>query len=240
MMQAAAYRQGLYDDGEVDPFAPVVFAALDTDTREWDTEIVDAARMDEWARLAFVRLDELKEWLEDDTLPEPEYNPGDWQCRSCPFLTVCGNVEPEPAGPARTVAEFAESVRGFGVAEAMFDEKGKKAERQSMAAYLVESELPRLTVEQDGQEHTVSLRTTPKTDVDLKLLATLLSREDYERVVAYKVSHTVAVKSEPLAKHLCPAYGYIIELAQQGCPYCTADAGAPVNAEACDCAGATL
>ena len=55
-----------------------------------------------------------------------------------------------------------------------------------MAAYLVESELPRLTVEQDGQEHTVSLRTTPKTDVDLKLLATLLSREDYERVVAYK------------------------------------------------------
>ena len=68
-----------------------------------------------------------------------------------------------------------------------------------MAAYLVESELPRLTVEQDGQEHTVSLRTTPKTDVDLKLLATLLSREDYERVVAYKVSHTVAVKSEPLA-----------------------------------------
>ena len=199
MMQAAAYRLGLYNDDEIDADAPVVFAALDTDTREWDTEIVDAARMDEWARLAFVRLDELKEWLEDDTLPEPEYNPGDWQCRSCPFLTVCGNVEPEPAGPARTVAEFAESVRGFGVADAMFDEKGKKAERQSMAAYLVESELPRLTVEQDGQEHTVSLRTTPKTDVDLKLLATLLSREDYERVVAYKVSHTVAVKSEPLA-----------------------------------------
>ena len=95
----------------------------------------------------------------------------------------------------------------------MFDEKGKKAERQRMAAYLVESELPRLTVEQDGQEHTVSLRTTPKTDVDLKLLATLLSREDYERVVAYKVSHTVAVKSEPLAD------------------------AEPVNAEACDCAG---
>ena len=213
MMQASAYRLGLVSAGEIDPDAPIVFAALDTDTREWDTEIVDAERMREWMRLAYVRLDELKEWLEDSTLPEPEYNPGDWQCRSCPFLTVCGNVEPEPAGPARTASEFAESVRGFGVADAMFDEKGKKAERQRMAAYLVESELPRLTVEQDGMEHTVSLRTTPKTDVDLKLLATLLSREDYERVVAYKVSHTVAVKSEPLAD------------AEQ------------VNAEACDCAG---
>ena len=199
MMQAAAYRVGLVIANEIDPNAPVVFAALDTDTREWDTETVSPHRMEEWSNLAFVRLDELSEWLDDDTLPEPEYNPGDWQCRSCPFLTVCGNVEPEPAGDAHTVAEFADAVRGFQIAEVNGDEKGKKAERQSMAAYLVESELPRLTVEQDGQEHTVSLRTTPKTDVDLKLLATLLSREDYERVVAYKVSHTVAVKSEPLA-----------------------------------------
>ena len=132
----------------------------------------------------------LKVWLEVGVQPEPEYNPGDWQCRSCPFLTVCGNVEPEPAGDAHTVAEFADAVRGFQIAEVNGDEKGKKAERQSMAAYLVESELPRLTVEQDGQEHTVSLRTTPKTDVDLKLLATLLSREDYERVVALQsVAH---------------------------------------------------
>ena len=199
MMQAAAYRLGLVIAAEIDPDAPVIFAALDTDTREWDTETVSPRRMEEWALLAFVRLDELKEWLEDGTLPEPEYNPGDWQCRSCPFLTICGNVEPEPAGDAHTVAEFADAVRGFQIAEVNGDEKGKKAERQSMAAYLVESELPRLTVEQDGQEHTVSLRTTPKTDVDLKLLATLLSREDYERVVAYKVSHTVAVKSEPMA-----------------------------------------
>ena len=186
---------------------------MDTDTREWDTEIVDAERMGQWIDLAAARLTELQNDLLDGNQPEPEYNPGDWQCRSCPFLTVCGNVEPEPAGDAHTVAEFADAVRGFQIAEVNGDEKGKKAERQSMAAYLVESELPRLTVEQDGQEHTVSLRTTPKTDVDLKLLATLLSREDYERVVEYKVSHTVAVKSEPLAD------------------------AEPVNPGACDCAG---
>ena len=86
---------------EIDPDAPVVFAALDTDTREWDTETVDISNAcEEWMRCWHLfRLDELKEWLEDGTQPEPEYNPGDWQCRSCPFLTVCGNVEPEPAGP---------------------------------------------------------------------------------------------------------------------------------------------
>ena len=213
MMQAAAYRRGLLAAGEISTDARVVFAVLDTDTREWDYETVAADRMREWSMLAAARLDVLRDDLAADRQPEPEYNPGDWQCRSCPFLTVCGNVEPEPAGDAHTVAEFADAVRGFQIAEVNGDEKGKKAERQSMAAYLVESELPRLTVEQDGQEHTVSLRTTPKTDVDLKLLATLLSHEDYERVVAYKVSHTVAVKSEPLAD------------------------AEPVNAEACDCAG---
>ena len=199
MMQAAIYRRGLYNDDQIDLSAPVIFATLDTDTREWDYEAVDPTRVDMWAGVAEERLTELRNVLLADRQPEPEYNPGDWQCRSCPFLTVCGNVEPEPAGDAHTLAEFADAVRGFQIAEVNGDEKGKKAERQSMAAYLVESELPRLTVEQDGQEHTVSLRTTPKTDVDLKLLATLLSREDYERVVAYKVSHTVAVKSEPLA-----------------------------------------
>ena len=200
MMQAGIYRQGLRVLGEIDTDAPVVFANLDTDTREWDYEIVTASRMAEWTQLAYTRLTELRNDLLADRLPEPEYNPGDWQCRSCPFLTVCGNVEPEPAGPARTAAEFADAVRGFQIADVNGDEKGKKAERQSMAAYLVESELPRLTVEQDGMAHTVSLRTTPKTDVDLPLLATLLSREDYARVVSYKESHTVAVKSEPLAQ----------------------------------------
>ena len=215
MMQAAAYRAGLILSGEIDFRAPVIFAALDTDTREWDTETVDAERMGQWIDLAAARLTELQNDLLDGNQPEPEYNPGDWQCRSCPFLTVCGNVEPEmPAGDAHTVAEFADAVLRIPVLlRSTDDEKGKKAERQSMATYLVESELPRLTVEQDGQEHTVSLRTTPKTDVDLKLLATLLSRKDYERVVAYKVSHTVAVKSEPLAD------------------------AEPVNAGVCDCAG---
>ena len=207
MMQAAIYRRGLYNDDQIDLSAPVIFASLDTDTREWDYEAVDPARVDMWAGVARERLTELRNDLLADRQPEPEYNPGDWQCRSCPFLTVCGNVEPEPAGDAHTVAEFADAVRGFQIAEVNGDEKGKKAERQSMAAYLVESELPRLTVEQDGMEHTVSLRTTPKTDVDLKLLATLLSREDYERVVAYKVSHTVAVKSEPLAQPVRPICG---------------------------------
>ena len=37
MMQASAYRLGLLALGEIDTDAPIVFAALDTDTREWDT-----------------------------------------------------------------------------------------------------------------------------------------------------------------------------------------------------------
>ena len=199
MMQAAAYRLGLYNDGEIDADAPVVFAALDTDTREWDTEIVDAERMREWMALAYNRLDELKVWLEVGVQPEPEYNPGDWQCRSCPFLTVCGNVEPELPSHPQTLIEFQCAVEEFQIVKADGNKKREAEERQLMAAFLLENEYPKLTVEQGGYSHTVSLRTTPKTDVDLKLLATLLSREDYERVVAYKVSHTVAVKSEPLA-----------------------------------------
>ena len=81
------------------------------------------------------------------------------------------------------------------------------------------------------QEHTVSLRTTPKTDVDLKLLATLLSREDYERVVAYKVSHTVAVKSEPLAQPERPICGDSDHRHTGPCELYAKPAGP------CDCAG---
>ena len=106
--------------------------------------------------LAYNRLDELKVWLEVGVQPEPEYNPGDWQCRSCPFLTVCGNVEPEPAGPARTLAEFVDSLDGYQVADANDDEKGKKAERQSMASYLVDKELARLITVRDRVRSTPS------------------------------------------------------------------------------------
>ena len=199
MMQAAAYHFGLAALGEIDRDAPVIFASLDTDTREWDYEAIDTARVSAWREAAIERLLGLRYALTNGNQPEPEYNPGDWQCRSCPFLTVCGNVEPEPAGKVESMTGFMASVEGFNVAKDSGSKKWEAAERQLMAGYLIDNEYPKLTVEQDGQEHTVSLRTTPKTDVDLKLLATLLSREDYERVVAYKVSHTVAVKSEPLA-----------------------------------------
>ena len=82
-------------------------------------------------------------------MPEPEYNPGDWQCRSCPFLTVCGNVEPEPAGSMQHTVDLLFAldslVRGFQIAEANGDEKGKKAERQLHGGNTwSNNELPRL------------------------------------------------------------------------------------------------
>ena len=87
--QAACYSLGLY--GEV---RDVVIATLDTGSRQWDYEVVPAARAERAWDAACLRLSALADHHEacgpdPEALPERDFEASDWQCRRCPYLNLC-------------------------------------------------------------------------------------------------------------------------------------------------------
>ncbi len=90
----AAAQAALYTLGEFGEMRDAMIATMDTGNRTWDWERIPADRLER-------ALQDTCEWLGDlgahhvqngpdpDALPERDFSANSWQCRSCPFLTVC-------------------------------------------------------------------------------------------------------------------------------------------------------
>ena len=107
--QAACYSLGLYGECR-----DVVIATLDTGARQWDYEVIPAARAERAWRNASGRLEALAEHHalsgpDPEALPNRDFTASDWQCQRCPYLNLCQPGEaalrqrptptPEPAEP---------------------------------------------------------------------------------------------------------------------------------------------
>ena len=96
--QAAIYSLGTF--GEM---RDAVIACMDTGSRTWAHEVIPAERLDRALQDTFRRLEPLVSHHalhgpDPDSLPDRDFQAGNWQCRSCPFLDVCqpgGEVESE-------------------------------------------------------------------------------------------------------------------------------------------------
>ena len=187
LTQAGVYRLGLVEGKEVAPLTPLVFAIMDTDTRQWDLDFVEPQHGDAAAIAAGERLAVLKADLQAGRLPKPEYEPGAPECQRCPMVTVCGNGgEPTPEWNASNDEEFEnltlrfEQARDDGHSDATL-----RSMRHGMAEYL-----QRMGKQRQGRVTLV--RRTP-TNVDYKRLAELLSPEQYAEVVSQAEQWTVQV-----------------------------------------------
>ena len=100
--QAACYSLGLFGECR-----DVVIATLDTGARQWDYEVIPAARAERAWRNASGRLEALAEHHalsgpDPEALPERDFTAADWQCQRCPYLNLC---QPGEAEAAETDAE---------------------------------------------------------------------------------------------------------------------------------------
>ena len=102
---ASVAQAAFYTLGEFGQMRDAVIATMDTGSRTWDWERIPAERLERALQDACERLGELAahhvlKGPDPDALPQRDFSAGSWQCRSCPFLTVClPGMEEEGDGP---------------------------------------------------------------------------------------------------------------------------------------------
>ena len=195
--QAAFYTLGTY--GEL---RDVVIATMDTGNRTWDYERIPADRLERALQDACARLGELaahhvQNGADPDALPERDFTASSWQCRSCPFLTVClpgaaeGDEETEDEGKEVTDEEAREAVAAYAKAQVAVKEpdKAKRAALDTLKAWMRQQGDTKATV--GGK--TVSLVQTTRYSVNHRKLNEALDPETRAGIVTESESEYVRV-----------------------------------------------
>ena len=195
--QAAFYTLGTYGD-----LRDVVIATMDTGTRTWDYERIPADRLERALQNACAWLGELGahhalNGADPDALPERDFTASTWQCRSCPFLSVClpgaeeGDEETEDEGKEVTDAEAREAVAAYSAAQNSIKEpeKAKRTALDTLKAWMRRQNDTKATV--NGR--TVSLVQTKRYSTNYRRLNELLDPEVRAEVVTESESEYVRV-----------------------------------------------
>ena len=204
--QAACYSLGLY--GEV---RDVVIATLDTGSRQWDYELIPAARAERAWDAACLRLSALAEHHEacgpdPEALPERDFGASDWQCQRCPYLNLC---QPgEAAGQANEDGEDdqdeAEPVSDEAAQAALLDyeqaqsqikasDQDKRTALKTLQRWLDTKGEAKARLEGSAKTRTVGMVTSRRYAVDHKRLNALLDPEQRAEIVTEQVSEYVRV-----------------------------------------------
>jgi len=199
--QAACYSLGLFGECR-----DVVIATLDTGSRTWDYELIPADRAAGAWRNATARLEELAEHHalngpDPETLPERDFSAADWQCKRCPYLTLC---QPGGAGEAEDDAEPAEPVsdeqarealRGYERAQARIKslEADKRGALKTLQHWLKRKGATKARLEGSTKTRAVGMVQSRRYSVDHKRLNALLAPEQRAEIVTENVSEYLRV-----------------------------------------------
>ena len=196
--QAAFYTLGTFGD-----VRDVVIATMDTGSRQWDYEVIPAARLGK-------ALERACEWLgqlaahhvlngpDPDALPERDFSAGDWQCRYCPFLNTClpGAASEAEADEGPEIKEVCETDARDAVAayteahEALKEpERAKRAALDTLKAWMRRQGDAKTTIE----SRTVSLVQSKRYSVNYRKLNALLDPESRAEIVTESESEYVRV-----------------------------------------------
>lgn len=179
------------------------FEVLNTDTGErhteviaFDTESFESLRVKWGVGLSLIR---------QGKLPQPDYNGGDWHCSPtyCRYSSICPSGQARQKTPATGLSGVS-VIDGRGdpeldaAAEAWRDADEVAREAQAVkddAKAVLEAALTASgagAMSLDGL--TVSVQSRKSDSVDKKLLASLLSPQDYARVVTSRESSFVVIR----------------------------------------------
>ena len=199
---AAVAQAAFYTLGEFGEMRPVVIATMDTGNRTWDWERIPAERLEKALQDACGWLGELaahhvQNGPDPDALPDRDFTTESWQCRSCPFLTVClpGAAEagevPEVEGEEVTDEEAREAVAAYAEAQDSIKEpeKAKRTALNTLKAWMRGQGDAKATI--NGRK--VSLVRTTRYSVNHRKLNELLGPESRADVVTESESEYVRV-----------------------------------------------
>ena len=200
--QAAFYTLGAF--GEM---RDAVIATMDTGSRSWDYEVIPAHRLERALHDACGRLGELAahhvlNGPDPDVLPERDFKPGSWQCRSCPFQETClpgataiidelERKELEEEEKEVSDQEARDAVAAYSEAQDAIrePEKAKRAALDTLKAWLRRKGDAKATV--NGK--TVSLVRTTRFSTNYKRLNEVLDPETRAGIVTESESEYVRV-----------------------------------------------
>ncbi len=201
--QAACYSLGLY--GEV---RDVVIATLDTGSRQWDHELVPAARAERAWDAACRRLSALAEHHEacgpdPEAPPERDFTAADWQCRRCPYLNLCQpgeaaneaeEVDQDEAEPVSDEAAQA-ALRDYEQAQSQIkaSDQDKRTALKTLQQWLQRKGEPKARLEGSAKTRTVGMVASRRYSVDHQRLNALLEPEQRAEIVTEQVSEYVRV-----------------------------------------------
>ena len=91
VVQLAMYRKALIEADELVEDVACCIVTMNKDDGELDIEWFRAEVLDEaMGQVSTMLQRKVASWL-GDGVPEPEHEPGSWQCNSCQWLDTCGN-----------------------------------------------------------------------------------------------------------------------------------------------------
>ena len=201
--QAACYSLGLY--GEV---RDVVIATLDTGSRQWDYEVIPAARAERaWDR-ACDRLSALAEHHkacgpDPEALPERDFTASDWQCRRCTYLNLCQpgeaaneaeEVDQDEVEPVSDEAAQA-ALREYEQAQSQIkaSDQDKRTALKTLQQWLETKGESKARLEGSAKTRTVGMVTSRRYAVDHKRLNALLDPEQRAEILTEQTSEYVRV-----------------------------------------------
>ncbi len=216
--QLALYRKGLLDyqtkknEYLIDTDSTGVIVTMNTDTKE--VRMFTASDMNLENSLADItaKLTPLSLLLLNNetkgTLPAKDYAPTSWQCRYCPFFTVCTDTKTTddtdkdtPKKPKKVgKLEALNALHNYETANAtVVDNKGaeadKKEARGALLDYLKGEETKQTElIGKSGLSRNIKITTRETTQVDLEQLGQILSMEQYKNIVTKKVTESVSIR----------------------------------------------
>jgi len=191
--QAACYTLGLFAE-----FRNAVIATLDTGARQWDYELLPAARVERTWRQTSQRLAALGEHYErhgpdSDALPERDFAASDWQCRRCPYLNACQpgaaseaspTVDSEPLEPV-SEEQARTALRGYEQVQQQL--KPLNAEKRqalsTLERWLQAKGVNKASLEGGEKSRTIGIVATHRYAVDHRRLNALLDPETRAEIV---------------------------------------------------------
>ncbi len=194
--QAAVYSYGTFGGPR-----HAVIATMDTGSRQWDFEVIPAARVTG-------ALEKTRSWLaplaqhlaangpDPEALPQRDFAAGSWRCKGCPFLLACQPGDAEEEAPEIEPRKVSTEEARLAVASyTAAQEAAREPERTKREA------LDTLKVWMRGRNNgkesiggrTVSLVRTTRFAVNHRRLSALLDPETRAEVVSENISEHVRV-----------------------------------------------
>ena len=146
---ASVAQAAFYTLGEFGTLRDAVIATMDTGSRTWDYEVIPAYRLERALQNASAWLGELaahhvRNGPDPDVLPDRDFSATSWQCRSCPFLSVClpgaaeVGVEPETEEAEVSDEEARDAVAAYSEAQDAIKEpeKAKRTALDTLKAWM--------------------------------------------------------------------------------------------------------